>query len=49
MHANNITVALFDILRLDANCTLYQAEAELIVSKLGGLSLALNQIGGFFV
>lgn len=49
MHMKDKTVALFDILGLNANCTLHQAEAELITSKLGGLSLALNQVGGFFV
>ncbi|CAP86729.1 Pc20g14000 [Penicillium rubens Wisconsin 54-1255] len=43
----NGTAALLDILGLDSESTTHQAQAKLITSKLGGLPLALNQIGGF--
>ncbi|CAG8147427.1 unnamed protein product [Penicillium nalgiovense] len=41
------TAALLNILGLDSESTSHQAEGKLITSKLGGLPLALNQIGGF--
>ncbi|KAF9242219.1 hypothetical protein DTO006G1_6440 [Penicillium roqueforti] len=44
---DNGTAALLHLLGLDSESTSYQAEAKLITSELGGLPLALSQIGGF--
>ena len=43
------SAALLNILGLDMESTVYQGEAKAITSTLGGLPLALNQIGGFIV
>ena len=44
---DNGTAALLHLLGLDSESTSHQAEAKLITSELGGLPLALSQIGGF--
>lgn len=43
------SAALLNILGLDTESTSYQEEAKAITSTLGGLPLAVNQIGGFIV
>ncbi|KAJ5124771.1 uncharacterized protein N7515_008596 [Penicillium bovifimosum] len=43
------SAALLNILGLDLESTIHQGEAKAITSTLGGLPLALNQIGGFIV